>query len=415
MHSRLRASAPLALAICAIAAPAAHADTTGTLFEQPVFNTGNINGQGGWMKTGAYDAAVVQNGPAATAAGLGQQSLRISNAVTSGSFGDQTFSAPVVDGAGEATSSNEGYAGGDRQSHYDASFTFMSATPNSPQSDLALSLSPDNGAGGRMSYVRIRDAADGLAVDFSDVPSPATDNNGHVNFDIRTIAAGLDRSKPHTIRFSIDFVPGEDNDVVKVYVDGDLKVTGKSWENYYRHDVESAPANQVPVVDQLIFRAGGTPNPDPNVQGFLFDGVRISTSTPTPPGQGPTGPAGSPGPNGPVGPTGATGPQGPAGKATVAAGHPLVIGKAKLDRTRRTVTLRVTCLKDSGGCSGTLRLRTKDGRTVASRAFGLAAGNSRTLTLRVAKRDAKLLRHGKLRATTVSRDLGVAARSSRLV
>ena len=87
-------------------------------------------------------------------------------------------------------------------------------------------LSLLNGAGGRMSYVRIRDAGDGLAVDFSDVPSPATDDNGHVNFDIRTIAAGLDRSKPHTIRFSIDFVPGEDNDVVKVYVDGDLKVTG---------------------------------------------------------------------------------------------------------------------------------------------------------------------------------------------
>ena len=144
MYSRFRASAPLALAVCALAAPAAaHADTNGTLFEQPVFSPnatggGDINGQGGWMKTGGYDAKIVTNTSGAVAAGLGQQSLRISNAVTNGSFGDQTFSAPLVDGAGEPGSATEGYAGGERQSHFDASFTFMSATPAAEQKDLAV-------------------------------------------------------------------------------------------------------------------------------------------------------------------------------------------------------------------------------------------------------------------------------------
>ena len=58
----------------------------------------------------------------------------------------------------------------------------------------------------------------------------------------------------------MDFVAGADNDVVKVYVDGQLKVTGKSWENYYRNSTEQAAAgNVVPVVDQLLLASVRTP------------------------------------------------------------------------------------------------------------------------------------------------------------
>src|SRR3954463_11779483 len=120
-------AAMAALALLAMPAVAG-ADTVGTRFEAPSFVPGSINGQGGWLKTGGFDAAVIANS-ASAASVFGGQSLRISNATTSGSFADQTFSAPLVDGAGEATSVNGGHVGGQRQPHFDASFRFMSADP----------------------------------------------------------------------------------------------------------------------------------------------------------------------------------------------------------------------------------------------------------------------------------------------
>ncbi|HEX5256742.1 MAG TPA: hypothetical protein VFW69_23280, partial [Mycobacterium sp.] len=49
---------------------------------------GSINGQNGWSDTGGFDAQVVAN-PGVT--GFGDQSLQISDATTSDSFGNQTF------------------------------------------------------------------------------------------------------------------------------------------------------------------------------------------------------------------------------------------------------------------------------------------------------------------------------------
>jgi hypothetical protein len=71
------------------------ADKVGPITFEPAqgFVLGNINGQG-WMKSGAYDVSVagVSSFPAASGYGFGTQTLRLSNAVASGSFGDQTFS-----------------------------------------------------------------------------------------------------------------------------------------------------------------------------------------------------------------------------------------------------------------------------------------------------------------------------------
>ena len=70
------------------------------------YTTGNINGQQGWSKTGPYDVEVEQT----DRFGFGQ-ALRISNAVTSGGFGDQAFSPGLTDPAGESA-----------QKHFEASF-----------------------------------------------------------------------------------------------------------------------------------------------------------------------------------------------------------------------------------------------------------------------------------------------------
>ena len=73
------------------------------------YTDGSVNGQDDWSSTGPYDQAVVANGPPAPAS-FGTKSLRISNAITSGSFGDQTFSKRLVNAAGETTADENGFA-----------------------------------------------------------------------------------------------------------------------------------------------------------------------------------------------------------------------------------------------------------------------------------------------------------------
>jgi hypothetical protein len=94
------------------------------------------------------------------------------------------------------------------------------------------------------------------------------------------VASNLDRSVPHTIRITMDFVEGPSNDVVKVYVDGQLKKIGTSWENYYRYDSEAAPAHagKTPIVNRILFRTGGTAAIDNLGKGFLIDNFSMKSA-----------------------------------------------------------------------------------------------------------------------------------------
>ena len=56
--------------------------------------------QNGWSDTGGYDAQVVAN---PSVPGFGDQSLQISDATTSGSFGDQTFAPGLTQPASETS------------------------------------------------------------------------------------------------------------------------------------------------------------------------------------------------------------------------------------------------------------------------------------------------------------------------
>ena len=228
---------------------------------------GDINGQPGdgnsWSKTGSYDANVVST----PLYGFGQ-ALQISDATTSGNFGDQTFSPGLSDVAGESG-----------QSNFEASFQ-IGTTSGAEQTGLHMSVSPDNGSGGRMSYLRFEDQGTGIHVFFDDVTDagpfykPATFNE--------TDIATLDRASAHTIRFSMNLVAGPGNDVVDIYIDGQLKATGTSWENYYRYDNENTgSAAPVPTVSKLLFRESGTADSTHVGNGFLVDGVALSSATPT--------------------------------------------------------------------------------------------------------------------------------------
>jgi|GEM_PF-2671681 len=246
------------------------------------FSTGSVDGQGGWSATGPFDQAVVSNTYGYT--DFGCQSLRISNAVTSGSFGDQTFTFSATNEAGETIADDGGFSSGTRQDTFEAEFD-IAATQSTQQTGLALSVSPDRGDGSRMSYLSFTDTAGGIDVVFYDVQG----TGNPANFVPTTVATGLSRTEAHTIKFDMEFVDGPSNDIVKIYIDGGLAHTGTSWENYYRYDSEQAGnGNKVPTTDSVLFRASGTAAPGNNGNGFLFDNVTIGTDSITPPVPGPT-------------------------------------------------------------------------------------------------------------------------------
>jgi hypothetical protein len=227
----------------------------------------NINGQNGWSDSGLYDANVVLTSgyPTATSYGFGEQALQISNAKASGSFGDQTY-APGVDAAG----------GSSTLMHFDASFKIGTALA-SYQPGSNLSVSPDDGTGNRMSYLRFEEHSNGVHVYFVDV----TDKGplGTVaSFNEKDIAT-LSRGNAHRVAFAIAFKTGSSPDQVKITIDGKLAATGTSWKNYYKFDPEqSGNGNVVPSTSTLAFLERGTAVPSNVGNGYLLDNVTLSSS-----------------------------------------------------------------------------------------------------------------------------------------
>jgi hypothetical protein len=277
----------------ALALPtAASADTIAPItFDD--YTVGNIDGQNGWQKTGPFDVEVenVSAFPAAAAYGFGSKALRLSNPVTSGSFGDQAFSPSLLNDAGESGASDGGgTSNGVHQSRFSVGFN-IGTTLAAQQSGLAVTMSPDRGDGARMSFLRFEDLPDGIHVIFFDVDNagPLGTASDFVAQDIATISRGAQ----HAVRLEMDFVDGAGNDVVRVFIDNALKVTGKSWEDYHRFDPEAAAGgNRVPTVDSALFRISGAAAPANDGQGYLVDGFTLSSSTPS---NGTTNPGGDTG------------------------------------------------------------------------------------------------------------------------
>jgi hypothetical protein len=252
----------------------AQADMVNTTFDS--FTDGTVGGQSEWTADTKYDQAVVPY--------AGGKALRISNEVFDGSFAGMPYSAPVSHAAGE----NEG------NNVLVNEFKFKA--PDTFQSGLAVSVSPTGAGGSRMSYLRFEDSEDGVKVVFRD----------GVNFTDQPIAL-LDRNE-HTIMFETTFVHGHDNDVVRVSIDGDEKVRGGSWENYYRVWEERNPA----ATDRLMWRLNLTGTAALKGNGFTFDNVKTTSShvdNPAPlnpPAPGPAGPNGVNGKDGVNGVNGTT-------------------------------------------------------------------------------------------------------------
>jgi uncharacterized repeat protein (TIGR01451 family) len=260
----------VALLTCGVAA----ADTVTTNFE--AFQLGSVAGQDGWKSDvpvdipslpHGYDQEVVTNQGAPAA--FGGQSLRISNAYGTGTdtfppeYEHQTYSKPTTDEAGENLANTV----------YTAQFSFIPVHPDR-QPGLLISVSPDNGHGGRMSYIGLDDMDDGIHVIFYDTPNLDGKFMGH---DLRT----LSRNASHTIRFFMRLVPGADNDLVRIFIDGeDVGQCFTTWENFYR-----ATSQAVPISDRLLFLSG---NRDGNRLSLLGGGYRFdNVTTTTARGRGP--------------------------------------------------------------------------------------------------------------------------------
>jgi len=251
------------------------ADVTALDIEAPTYTIGNINGQDGWKKTGPFDQVVDSS---SGTAGFGLQSVRISNAVVSGSFGDQLFTKPVANEVGEASANNAGLSGGSRRTHFESGFDIASTVPGAEQPGLAFSTSADRGDGARETYLRFADSPTGLQVyfiDYQDLP-PYGDvgteadgcGTGGDNFFETQIGVDLDRSVPHTILERLEAVEGPHNDVVEVLIDGVVVHTGTSWEDYHRW---CALTGESVTVDSRIFRSAGAAAPATLGFGFLLD------------------------------------------------------------------------------------------------------------------------------------------------
>jgi hypothetical protein len=280
--ARATAALVTTLAISIGTGTVAVADTMKIDFEG--YDLGSIDGQDGWGGSGgaainpAYDQEVVAD---PWVEKFDAFAFRLSNAVTSGSFGDWPFSPSLADEAGETSAQGGTFSGGARQTHFEAKVSIASALPDEHQEGLQISFAPDRGDGARMSFVKVRDTAGGLDVDFADYRSGVNETGCATgsNFVTSTVATNLDRTTKHSIRLAIDFIDGPANDVVAVYVDRSLVHVGTTWEDYFR-ECESNPTR---TVDSLLFQARTQPGQSTTEwaandgNGFLIDNIRLTS------------------------------------------------------------------------------------------------------------------------------------------
>ena len=390
----------------ALVPAAASADVAGWIFEPPKFAGGSPHGQDGWRKNDSTLDHEIEATPGGLGSVFGAQTLRVSNAATAPLPSSHTFTDTLVDAAGETGADPAGQSGGVRQPSFVASFAFSSAVPGAEQAGLLVGVAPARRDGERQTTLEVADTPAGLRVRFIDVPVDPGSGNA-ATFVQHDVATALARDEVHTVRLELVFVEGPDNDVARVYVDGTLRYTGETWENYHR-----AQIGEVPTTDSIMWRTTGSAAPSSAGFGFFFDDVRMESFG------GPNGPVGPPGPQGEPGAPGTTGTPGTPATAP-APNTPVAITAGTLRASRTGVVgIPLSCPADSGLCEGVVTLMS--GRTeLGTKRFVLRGGRSGVARVKLSRRSLARLRAGKLkktRATVFSRDLeGDATESARAV
>lgn len=195
----------------------------------------------------------------------GNHVLRLSNATTSGNYGQTHAAPPELPLVGES-------ATGATNRRFVFSFDFKSA---SPVEQPGLSVGPtgwEAGTASRQALLSITDGTNGFSVGIWDVDGG--------NFRFTTLASGLSRTDWHSIEVDMLFVDGPDNDVVSVTLNGTTFTGFNTWEGFYA----SAAPPQPPVagIDTVIFRVAGSPVESVRGGGVYFDNLTMSSIIPEP-------------------------------------------------------------------------------------------------------------------------------------
>jgi hypothetical protein len=194
----------------------------------------------GWSYTygAARDVELVDDGI------NGTNSVRISNKLMDGAFGDWLYSKPVAPAATENGSQV-----------FTAEFDIASTSPDEQQ-NLQISVSPQTSGGARMSFLKFADSPEGIKVSFADVLNLDEDivfqDSPFRQVDIATLA---DRDATHHVKLVMNLFPGAHNDVVQVYIDGSAGLVpgqpvGATFDGFY------APVDNQPTINKA--KAGQT-------------------------------------------------------------------------------------------------------------------------------------------------------------
>ena len=235
------------------------------------------DGENGWQYGGPADRdqAVVDVG--------GNQMFRISSDPSSGDFSGP-YSPSLSVSAGEPQTS----ADYDSQS---IRFTFKAVSDTPDGSRVEIDFGNSDGTD-RNNFMAIESSAatGGIRIAVNEPTLVKADDWTVDNFDAftgnRTLISGVDPTVSHEIELRVTYVDGPDNDIIKVYLDGEYIGTTTTFENYRdagypefpgATHAENAEANQT---DRIFFRAnaGGATADGPGGanQGFYFDNLTTS-------------------------------------------------------------------------------------------------------------------------------------------
>ena len=217
---------------------------------------GSINGQQGWSATNTnVDQKVVT-------ISAGHNVFQMSNAYGSGSFSDYPI-GPGIDLAGEP-------ATGASNNNFQMSLSFQSAT-GATQSGLFVGVGPaaSSNATERQGTFFIYDSGAGLNVLWEDYVG--------CNFHDHLVGSNLSYTAAHTLSASLTFVPGANNDVAQISVDGNAAGTFTDYEGLYG---TPAPANTVLFKTFANYDAAHLGGNDATIagNGLYFDHLNYSVS-----------------------------------------------------------------------------------------------------------------------------------------
>ncbi|HSN11417.1 MAG TPA: hypothetical protein VLS51_04845, partial [Propionibacteriaceae bacterium] len=145
--------------------------------------------------------------------------------------------------------------------------------PVALQPGLRVTVSPDNGSGGRAGFLSIEHTATGVDLK---VMGSSLDSSGKLVWTTQTVATNLNpqlrQSITMTVTKKLDTKKSTNNDTFTVQLKGKPAKT-TTFEAYYHYMQE--PNYQT---DTLLFRVSGTAVPSLMGHGMYFDNVSLATS-----------------------------------------------------------------------------------------------------------------------------------------